>query len=343
MSVLISGATGFIAQHIVGDLLDQNYKVIGTARSQGKIDKLIKQFGNNPNFQMEIVEDISKLDAFDAVFQKHGKDIKYVLHTASPFHFNTTEYEKDLLIPAANGTKGILESIKKYAAKTVERVVVTSSFAAIMDFATYNDGKTIFTEESWNPVTWEGAQANAVEAYCGSKKFAEKTAWDFLKENEGQVSFKLSTVNPVFVFGPQKFLEDAKGTLNTSCEFVNQMIHAKPTDEVTTTRDGEYIDVRDVAKAHILAMQEDKLIGKRLLMQNGPFTKQDIVNILNDKFPKLKGSIPKSNSNTDIQKATFFNNVNSDVTKNLLGFKLRTLEETIYDTAEQILKNEAQL
>lgn len=41
---------------------------------------------------MEVVEDISKLDAFDDVFKKHAKDIKFVLHTASPFFFETTDY-----------------------------------------------------------------------------------------------------------------------------------------------------------------------------------------------------------------------------------------------------------
>ena len=131
MSVFISGASGFIAQHIVENLLKENYTVIGSVRSQEKADRLTRQFGNNPNLQFEIVGDIAKLDAFDNAFSKHGKDIKYVLHTASPFHFNTTEYEKDLLIPALNGTKGILESIKKYAADSVERVVITSSFAAV--------------------------------------------------------------------------------------------------------------------------------------------------------------------------------------------------------------------
>ncbi|KAJ4168271.1 Glycine-rich RNA-binding protein 2, mitochondrial [Fusarium falciforme] len=64
---------------------------------------------------MEIIEDIAAPNAFDKVFQKHGKEIKVVLHIASPVHFNTTDFEKDLLIPAVNGTKSILEAIKNYA------------------------------------------------------------------------------------------------------------------------------------------------------------------------------------------------------------------------------------
>ncbi|CCF56306.1 hypothetical protein KAFR_0A08720 [Kazachstania africana CBS 2517] len=342
MSVFISGATGFIAQHIVGQLLEQNYKVIGTARSQAKIDRLQEQFGNNPNFTMEIVEDIAKLDAFDAVIKKHAKDIKFVLHTASPFHFETTDFEKDLLIPAVNGTKGILESIKKYAADSVERVVITSSYAAIIDFKIEDDTNTVMTEANWNPDTWESCQANAVTAYCGSKKFAEQAAWEFLEANKDQVKFKLATVNPVYVFGPQNFDEDVTSKLNTSCEFVNQLVHAKADDPIPALCGG-YIDVRDVAKAHILAMQKDELIGQRLLMTNGKFNFQDIADILNEDFPVLKGNIPVGAPHTGAQHKQIGANVDNSKTKSLLGFKFRTLKETIADTAAQILKHEGKL
>ena len=77
-------------------------------RDREKAENLMKAFGNNPNLSMEIVPEISKLDAFDHVFQKHGKDIKIVLHTASPFCFDISDSERDLLIPAVNGVKGCL-------------------------------------------------------------------------------------------------------------------------------------------------------------------------------------------------------------------------------------------
>jgi len=50
---------------------------------------------------------------------------------ASPFHFNVTNYEKDFYEPAIQGTTGILkEAIKE---KSVKRVVITSSFAAVIN------------------------------------------------------------------------------------------------------------------------------------------------------------------------------------------------------------------
>ncbi|CCK69764.1 methylglyoxal reductase (NADPH-dependent) GRE2 KNAG_0D00120 [Huiozyma naganishii CBS 8797] len=344
MSVFISGATGYIARHIVGQLLDQDYKVIGTCRTQAKADQLMKQFGNNPNLVMEIVEDISKLDAFDSVIQKHSKEIKYVLHTASPFFFDTTDFVKDLLVPAVNGTKGILQSIKQYAADSVERVVVTSSYAAVFDMDRENEKDLVLTEESWNPDSWEHCQRNPVAAYCGSKKFAEQAAWEFLKENKDTVKFKLATVNPVYVFGPQKFDADVSQKLNTSCEIVNQLVHATPdTDLTPLSFYGGFIDVRDVAKAHVLAIQKDELLGQRLILSEGRFNTQDILDVLNKDFPTLKGKLPVGKPGTGTVVCDTGATIDNSKSKKLLGFQFRSLEETIDDTASQILKHEGNL
>ncbi|CAI1700081.1 hypothetical protein SEUBUCD646_0O00140 [Saccharomyces eubayanus] len=342
MSVFISGANGFIAQHIVDLLLKEDYKVIGSARSQEKADDLRKAFGNNPNFSMEIVPDISKLDAFDSVFQKYGKDIKIVLHTASPFCFDITDNERDLLIPALNGVKGILNSIKKYAADSVDRVVLTSSFAAMFDISKESDKSATFNEESWNPATWENCQVDAVNAYCGSKKFAEEAAWKFLEENRNVVKFQLTAINPVCVFGPQMFDKDVKRHLNTSCEFVNNLIHLSPEDKIPEFYGG-YIDVRDVAKAHLVAFQKNETIGQRLIISEGRCTMQDILDVLNDDFPVLKGKIPVGKPKTGATYNTLGATLDNTKTKKLLGFKFRNLKETIDDTASQILKSEGKL
>ena len=345
MSVFVSGATGFIAKHIVDQLLEQNYKVIGTARSQAKIDHLKKQFDNNPNLTLEIVEDISKPNAFDEAIKKHAKDIKYVLHTASPFHFDTTDYVNDLLNPAIQGTKGILESIKKYAADTVERVVITSSYAAIKTFEKENDSTFIVNENNWNPDDWQMCQTNAGRAYCGSKKFAEKAAWDFLEENKDIVKFKLSTVNPAYVFGPQKFDDDVTTKLNTSCEFVNSLIHTPPDGPFNPTGIyAGYIDVRDVARAHLIAFQSNEAVGQRLMLYGGKFSSQDIADILNEDFVCLQGQIPVGKPHTGVlgvgPQGCIIEN---SKTRKILGFELIDLRKTIHDTAAQILKHEGKL
>ena len=88
----------------------------------------------------------------------------YVLHTASPFHFNVQDPVKDFLDPAIKGTTGILKAIKAYA-PSVERVVITSSFAAIVNAKQHPKG---YSEKDWNPVTWQEAMDHS-NVYRASK------------------------------------------------------------------------------------------------------------------------------------------------------------------------------
>lgn len=339
---LVSGASGFIALHILSQLLKQDYKVIGTVRSHEKEAKLLRQFQHNPNLTLEIVPDISHPNAFDKVLQKRGREIRYVLHTASPFHYDTTEYEKDLLIPALEGTKNILNSIKKYAADTVERVVVTSSCTAIITLAKMNDPSVVFTEESWNEATWESCQIDGINAYFASKKFAEKAAWEFTKENEDHIKFKLTTVNPSLVFGPQLFDEDVHGHLNTSCEMINGLIHT-PVNASVPDFHSIFIDVRDVALAHLYAFQKENTAGKRLVVTNGKFGNQDILDILNEDFPQLRGLIPLGKPGTGDQVIDRGSTTDNSATRKILGFEFRSLHESVHDTAAQILKKQNRL
>lgn len=343
MSVFVSGSTGYIAQHIISQLLEQGYKVIGTARSQEKADHLLKDF-NNSNLSIEIVPDISDLNAFDEPIKKHAKEIKYVIHAASPLPHSTNDLEKDILTPAVNGTKGILDSIKKYAPDQVERVVITSSYAAIGNFALHKDNKFTFNEESWNPITWEEATVDPHTAYLGSKKFAEKAAWDFYNENKNNMKFKLTTVNPTFVFGPQVFDSAIKPQLGGTSEMINQLIHSSKDDEKAVSEFyAPYIDVRDVAKAHILAFQKDNSIEQRLMLFSEKCNQQDVLDILNQDFPVLCGKIAKGTPNTGVLNSDFGAKLDNSKTRELLGFKFKELKETIDDCATQILKHEGKL
>ena len=341
MSVFVSGATGYIAQHIIAQLLEENYKVIGSVRTQAKADRLARLF-NNPNLSFVIVPDLAKLDAFDEAFREHGKEIKYVLHTASPCFFESDDVVNEILIPARNGTVSILESIKKHAADTVERVVITSSYAATGDITKLRENKEPLTEDCWNDLTWENCQKSASTAYCCSKKTAEKAAWDFLRENKDKVKFKLTTVNPVYVFGPQLFDASVSKVLNLSCEILNCLLQLGPNDKFDEFY-GHFIDVRDVAKVHLLAFQREDTAGHRLLLSEGDFDSQDLLNQVNADFPSVRGKIPVGNPEEGVRGKKVIQQVDNTKTKKLLGMEFISFEKSIDDTARQIFKADGRL
>lgn len=332
-SVFVSGATGFIAQHIVKTLLANNYKVIGSVRSMEKGEKL-KKLLQSTNFGYEVVNDIQKEGSFNEALKSHP-EVTVFLHTASPFFFNAKNVEQELLIPAVNGTKNALKAIKEYAPQ-VSRVVVTSSIAAIKVDAKENDPTFTMTERTWNPVKWEEALANPVMGYRGSKTFAEKAAWEFVEQEKP--GFVLSTVNPVIVFGPQAFDVEVKETLNTSAEMINNLLKLKPTDPVPPLSNA-CVDVRDVAKAHLAAFEKDETANQRLLLSESRFSSQLVLDLIHKNFPQLKDRIPTGTPGT-YPDSSQVAQIDNSHTKSILGFPLIPLEKSVVDTVGQILKAE---
>lgn len=337
--VLVTGATGFVALHVIGQLIEKSYSVIGTVRSQAKAEKLIKQFkekfGADVKLELVIVEDIAGTGAFDTLFKSH-KDIGSVLHTASPFSdVQTDDFEKGYKRPAVEGTLNVLSSIKEFAPQ-VKKVVITSSMAAIAHLDKLSDPTFIHTEETWNPLEWKDCQVNWQMAYIASKKLAEKAAWDFIKENK--VNFTLTTVNPPFIFGPQFFdIEDPKGTLNTSAQVIQGMLATDPNDtHLFDNPTNVSTDVRDIAAFHIIPLEKDGVEGHRLLPIAGRFTAQKILDLINEQFPELRGKIAKGDPANEASLQAVGYNI--DKTVELVGgYEFIPFKKQVYDSVKQIL------
>lgn len=200
MRVLLTGGSGFIAAHCIDILLEHGHSVVTTVRSQEKANKIKEAHSGvgKDKLDFAIVEDIAQPNAFDEAV-KSDPPFEAVLHTASPFHFKVTDVQKELLDPAVIGTTGILKSIKK-SAPSVKRVVITSSFAAIVNPSKGDWPEHTYSEKDWNPVTHEQALENPGTGYRGSKTFAEKAAWEFVEKEKP--NFTIATINPPLVLGP---------------------------------------------------------------------------------------------------------------------------------------------
>ena len=334
-SVFVSGATGFIAQHVVKQLIAKNYKVVGSVRSKEKGEQLAAKFGDN--FQYEIVSDIAKSGAFDEALKKH-QDVTVFLHTASPFHFNTTNVEKDLYEPAVEGTVNALKAIEKYGPQ-VKNVVITSSFAALINLNREADPTLTYTEKDWNPMSREEGTQNPFFGYMVSKKLAEKAAWDFVEQSKP--NFVLTTVNPTYVFGPQAFDSDIKDSLNTSSELINSAIKLKAGDDIPA-HTGPYIDVRDVAEAHLVAFEKEAAANQRLVLADSRFTFQDFLDIIHKHFPeeaKARG-IAVGTPGSSKQALANAAKLNFAKTEKLLGTKYTDLETSVVDSVKQIFDAE---
>ncbi|KAK6200909.1 protein induced by osmotic stress [Scheffersomyces amazonensis] len=330
-TVFVSGANGFIASHTVGLLLDQGYTVIGSVRSEAK-GASFKKALKTDKFSYVVIPNIADVGAFDNVL-KENPQISAFLHIASPFRFNVESPENDILIPAIEGTRNVLNSIKKYAPQ-ITRVVITSSDCAARENDD-RDPSIVLDESVWSKATFESSKHDLVPAYLGSKPLAEKLAWDFVKNEKP--NFKLVTVLPSYTFGPQLTDELVSPDLNNSSKVIESILQSTP-ESVLHNHTGSWIDVRDAAKAHIVALQSDEAVNQRLILSSSRFTSQTITDIIIKDFPQYKGKIFEGVPGADVEEVKTFQTLNYSKTNNILGFKFIPIKKTVDDSVSQLLR-----
>ncbi|EPQ50349.1 NAD P-binding protein [Gloeophyllum trabeum ATCC 11539] len=273
--VLVTGANGYIAIWVVRRLLEKGYAVRGTVRSESKATYLRHLFSTyGDKHEVVVVEDITKEGAFDEAV----KGVDAIEHTASPFHLNCDD-PNEFIEPAVKGTTGVLQSALKYGSN-VKRIVVTSSCAAVLEIPT---SPRVFTEKDWNQqalkeVEEKGRDALVMNKYRASKTLAEKAAWEFVEKNKGSIGWDLVVLNPPYVFGP--IIHDVPGPdqINTSmAEFYNTLLKGAKDEKTLATLGNCWIDVRDLALAHVLAIETQEAGGNRFIVSQGTFKWQDFV------------------------------------------------------------------
>lgn len=332
--ILLTGGSGFIAAHILDLLLNEGHSVVTTVRSEEKAKAIANAHPNAPKDKLDfaIVEDIAKEGAFDEAVIS-DPPFEKVIHTASPFHYNVTDVKTQFLDPAIIGTTGILKAIKK-SAPSVTRVVITSSFAAIVNPWKGNWPGHVYSEEDWDPITVEDAIQNPSHGYRASKTLAEKAAWDFV-ENE-EPNFDLVTCNPPLVMGPIVHYLNSLDALNTSNLRIRDIMLGKAKDEIPPTVTFIWADVRDLALAHVKAVEVPEAGGKRFFLTAGYYSNREIVDIIRDAFPDLASNLPtKETSGGEYPEGGIYKYDNSRA-KDILGIKFRSLRESIVDTVKSL-------
>lgn len=242
--VLVTGISGFIAKHCTLELLSHGYRVRGTVRSLER--------GQSVRDTLSRHVDVSQLDFVEADLTSDRnwdtamRDIRGVLHLASPFPVAEPKDPQELIRPAVEGT---LRVLKAAAAAGVPRVVQTSSTAAIYGGQDPNRPAPL-TEDDWTDV-----KSPRVDSYSRSKTLAERAAREFAAAHP---EMHFSTVNPGFVLGP--VLDRDYGTsAGVIASFLRGKYPGAPKISFPV------VDVRDVAKAHRLALETDLPSGGRYL------------------------------------------------------------------------------
>ncbi|MCW7468830.1 SDR family oxidoreductase [Leptospira kanakyensis] len=337
LPVVVTGGSGYIASWIVKYLLEDGKKVRATVRSLKDISKIAHLLELKEKYQDHLTLFEADL-LLDGSFDKVIEGTELVIHTASPFFVaGVKDAQKQLIDPALKGTRNVLESCNRIS--SVKRVVLTSSVAAIHgdNIDSLQVPNQTFTEDHWNITSNLNHQP-----YAYSKTLAEKEAWEIQKK---QTRWDLVVINPSFVMGPSL----SKRMDGTSVEFMKNMLKGVFRTGVPDTKMG-FVDVRDVAKAHILAGFTPSAKGRHItsaevipMLGAAKIIKENFGN----KYSVPTGNLPKA---LVYVIGPFFGlswgytknnigqplNLNNEFSKTDLGLTYRPLKDTFVDHVNQM-------
>jgi nucleoside-diphosphate-sugar epimerase len=334
--IAVTGASGFIGSWIVKLLLDEGATVHATVRDRNNASKVdhLKEIAKGSKGNLNLFEaDLLKPTGYAQAFAS----CKVVIHVASPFRIQGVKNPtKELIEPALTGTRNVLNVVNE--CPSVERVVLTSSVAAIHCDATDHSGRPL-NEELWN----ETATAS-YQAYYYSKTLAEREAWEMAK---AQTRWKLVTINPSFVMGPSL----SNRVDGTSVDFMLQMLDGRAKSGLPALYLG-VVDVRDVARAHVLAASLPVVDGRHIVsnqVMSFPTIAATLRDVYGDKYPIPKATVPKAlmyvfgpfmgfsvryvkhNVGVPLQ-------IDNSKSRKALGLEYRPFRETLTDSVEQLAR-----
>ena len=329
--VLLTGISGYIGNHCAVELLKNGYSVRGSVRNLSKKEAVIEAINKkiDPKDNLEFCE----LDLLeDKGWDKAMEGCEFVLHVASPYVMIEPRDENEYIKPAVEGTLRALEAAKKSG---VKRVVLTSSMVSMLE----NADKSINIDYN----SWTNVKAKNISAYAKSKTLAERSAWDFIKKQNEENPMQLSVVNPGPVFGP---------TLSGNLEgasmgmFKNMILGKMPMVPKSSIN---MSDVRDVAKIHVLSLENKNANGKRFIVTTEkPYAFQELAQILKSNgYDKVSTKLApnfllKFIGNFDREarsmRAFIGKTYNGDISSTIETFDWKpiSVEKTVLDTAKSI-------
>lgn len=249
-TVLLTGASGYIAKHIALRLLNAGYHVRGTVRSLSRGTEVTEAVHPHLRDDSEldarlrfVALDLASDDGWDAAMD--GIDV--LMHTASPFPMVQPKNADEVIGPAVDGA---LRALRSAQVAGVTRTIMTSSTAAISG-SPLPAGDTAYDETNWTD-----PDDPAITAYTRSKTLAEKAAWDYVRDHAPEMN--LTVVNPGFVVGAP-----LDRTFGTSIAVIERILRAK--DPMVPRFGFTAVDVQDVAEMHVSVIDRPETHGQRIM------------------------------------------------------------------------------
>ena len=333
--VCVTGASGYVGTHVVRVLLQRGHAVRGAVRDAGdekKTAHLRALEGADEHLELVSADLLVEGSHDDAV-----AGCPLVCHAAASVRMTAKNPQKDIVDPAVDGTRFVLDSVARQG--DARRVVLTSSVAAIED----DDAPQghCFTEDQWNETA-----TLETSPYPLAKTLSERAAWEFVETLEGDERFELVSICPSYVLGPVLAEVHVRSSPTLIRDLLVRAFPACPQLKINA------VDVREVAAAHVEALERPEASGRYILNKQALWLQQ-MGQMVAPEFPDHRvptGKLP----NFVMYAAGLFDKrvswgflrrtLNREITfdgervTRELGVTYRPMEQTLVDTCRSLLE-----
>ncbi|MBV7267320.1 NAD-dependent epimerase/dehydratase family protein [Erythrobacter ani] len=271
-TILVTGGTGYIGGEIIDQALTAGKTVHTTVRSTAKSEPRLRERWPDAGERLKVFQaDLEN----DEGWTEACEGCDGVAHVASPFPISVPKSADELVEPARAGA---MRALTFAQAAGIKRFVLTSSAAAIA--YGHPPGQSVFDERDWTDLN-----NPSVPPYHRSKTVAERDSRAWVAAHAPEMAF--CSINPVAVLGPVP-----NDDLSTSIALVQRLV----TGEIPAIPDLGFgiVDVRDVAKAHLLALDapEESVRNERFAVSDKFLWMKDIAEIIRERTPAYAGKVP---------------------------------------------------
>ncbi|ORC93719.1 dihydroflavonol-4-reductase [Trypanosoma theileri] len=267
-NVLVIGGIGYISSHIVAKLLDAGYTVrvtVPDTLSQQERNELYSMDRDSEQrlsiFEAEMTNSTTLRDAL--------RGCKYVIHCGFQVNYGV----KDPVALHVNAVQALFDAIRLAGKSTVKRVVITGAATSVFHVTDAVPPSGVFDESCWNTVATAATDPIPYARIC-----FEKEAWR-LKQMLG---VELVVILPSITIGPSRTDEISDAMLR-----LQELATASPTVPFAPNLYWNYVDVRDVAEAHVRALECQEVKDQRVIVSNGCFSYAELSVMIKEAYPHL--------------------------------------------------------
>ena len=340
--VAVTGASGYVGAHTVLALLKRGYTVHACVTNPDNPEKTAHLLAMNdqghPGSLTLHRANLLEEGSYDAPLA----GCSALLHVGTAMAYGGANNPQEVYDGAVSGTDNVLRSVAR--TETIRRLVYTSSFAAIMN---PRPPGYRYTEDDWasdnreKDPSWslENLNDKGQVSYAMAKVETEHRVYAAAKESG---RFEAISINPIVVLGP--LLAKAHDLVFSWQWFLGRMLRGEACGNGWQHL-WNIVDVRDVAMAHVLAIESDACrTGDRFQLsatdESGELDCVQLQQKLLELFPEIDvGGAPEGYAEIIEKYGQVYDSPRArcDKAREVLGLQTHAVEDTLAETGRSLI------